>query len=389
MSAGGGGGTGAVEGCRQIDSSSYDYSENVAPSQSPPGGRSPNEVPMFVSIGWDDNGYSGLDGSAGTGAMDWAVKMLAARKHMDGSPVYNTFYLTSVYGNTWMSESPTFVKRAWHAAYEGGHEIGLHTDKHDHGSTFDATRWNTEMQKPIDLLTASFDPSEDNFSPDVSKGVGVPRGDIVGFRTPFLEYDDALFDVLKQHKMFYDTSIEEGWQPEQDGTNYNWPFTLDNGAPAHDLLVEWGTKTEPLKGHPGLWEMPVYPLVVPPDSVASQYGIQPGLRAKLHALQSWFDEDSGKITGFDYNLWVSFKLTKAEFVATLKYSLDLRLQGNRAPFMLGAHTDYYSSKYTAPENATTQERQEAIEEFLDYALSKPEVRVVAVKDILTWVRSCN
>jgi hypothetical protein len=125
---------------------------------------------------------------------------------------------------------------------------------------------------------------------------------------------------------------------------------------------------------------------VPPDSRAAEYGIPPGLRAKMKGIASWFDDASGKVTGFDYNLWVSFQMSKAEVLATLKHSLDLRLAGNRAPFMFGTHTDYYSSKYTAARNATVRERQEAIEEFLDYAASKPEVRIVSTKQILDWVR---
>jgi hypothetical protein len=103
--------------------------------------------------------------------------------------------------------------------------------------------------------------------------------------------------------------------------------------------------------------------------------------------QSWFDAESGKITGFDYNLWVTFSMTKAEFLATMKYSFDQRLLGNRAPFTFGAHTDYYSSKYNAVPNATLQERQEAIEEFLDYVRSKPMVRIVSAKQALDWIRN--
>jgi hypothetical protein len=80
-------------------------------------------------------------------------------------------------------------------------------------------------------------------------------------------------------------------------------------------------------------------------------------------------------------------MTKAEVVAMLKYNLDMRIAGNRAPMLFGAHTDYYNTKYTAPENATTTERQEALEEFIQYALSKKEVRVKPYKEILDWVKN--
>jgi hypothetical protein len=284
-----------------------------------------------------------------------------------------------------MAESPTYVKRSWRAAIDGGNEGGNHTNSHSHGEPLARAQWDTEIKACNDWLSKPFDAMEPNTSPSASAGIGIPPEKLYGFRSPFLEYNDAALASVKAHGFWYDTSIEEGWQSDQNGSNYNWPYTLDGGSPGHEVLVGWGSK-QPITMHPGLWEMPVYPLFAPPDNLAAQYGIQPGLRAKLKAIASWYDEQDGRITGFDYNLWVSFKMTAAEFLATLKYSFDLRLQGNRAPFMLGAHTDYYSSKYTAVPNATLAERQKAIEDFIDYALSKPEVRVRSVKEILDWVR---
>jgi len=360
--------------------------DNVPPSADPPFGLSPSEVPMFVTFGWDDNAYSGLPMSGGTGGMKWATDMLAARTNPDGSPVTMSFYMTATYIESWISESPTYVKQAWNTAYVDGHEIGNHTTTHATSQSTTASEWNAELTNCNDWLTKPFDSSEPVGSPNDAAGVGVPSSEIFGFRTPFLEYNDATLQTLADLGFWYDCSIEEGWQLEMDGTNYYWPFTLDGGSPGHEVLVGWGLK-DPISNHPGLWQLPLHPVVVPPDSEAANYGIPTGLRAKLNALHSWFDVDSGKITGFDYNLWVLFAMTKAEVVATLKYTLDLRLQGNRAPFMFGTHTDDYSTKYTAPPNSTATERQEAMEEFLDYALSKPEVRVKSMKEILDWVRN--
>jgi len=192
--------------------------------------------------------------------------------------------------------------------------------------------------------------------------------------------------VNSKSNFWYDASIEDGYEYDHDGSNFYWPYTLDEGSPGHDILVKWGQK-EPITPHAGLWEMPVYPVIVPPDDKCAEYGVPTGLRAKMQQHQSWFDTESGKITGFDYNLWVSFSMTKAEFLATLKYSLDQRLAGNRAPFTFGAHTDYYSSKYTAVPNATLAERQQAIEEFIDYARAKQMVRVTSAKQALDWIRN--
>jgi peptidoglycan/xylan/chitin deacetylase (PgdA/CDA1 family) len=367
-------------------------------SPNPPGGLSADQVPMFVTIGWDDNAYSGLPGSDGEGGMSWSTDFVrnlvnpagsGNSRTFDGAPVRVSYYLTSTYISEWMAESPTLVKRSWRKALDDGHEIGNHTESHSHGAQFKLDEWSAEINSANEWLVKPFDPNEVDHSPDDTKGIGADPGQLYGFRTPFLEYNDATLGAVHAGDFLYDCSIEEGWHWEQDGSNYNWPYTLDNGSPGHEILVEWDTEGVklPITPKPGLWEMPVYPLIVPPDSAASQYGVAPGLRAKIKGIISWFDTDAGKITGFDYNLWVSAQLSKAEFLATLKYSFDIRLAGNRAPFMLGAHTDYYSSKYTAPANSTAKERREAIEEFVQYVLTKPEVRVVTTKNILDWIRN--
>jgi hypothetical protein len=372
--------------------------DDVAWSQDPPFGLSPKHVPQFVSIGFDDNSYSGLDGSAGTGGFSWSLEMVRDKRNpagagearnYDGAPVTFSYYLTSIYIANWQSESPTFVKRAWHQALVDGHELGNHTLSHAHGAMFDVDHWKQEIGDCQDWIVKPFDPNEVNFTPDNAKGPGVPKDQIFGFRTPFLEYNDATFQAEETFGFYYDTSIEEGWQAEIDGTHMPWPFTLDHGSPGNELLVTWelDPPKEHLNDHPGIWEFSPQPVTVPPDDECAKYGIDYSLRDKLHGVASWFDVENGKITGFDYNLWVQFKLTKAEFLAVMKYTLDQRLAGNRAPMTFGAHTDYYSSKYTAPENATPEERQQAIEEFIDYALSKPEVRFVSNKQILDWVRN--
>lgn len=383
-------------GCGPVDPppTTYDFGDDVPPSQDPPGGLAPEDVPVFVALGWDDNAYSGLEGSGGEGGMDWAVGLSQGRTNpagsgnpatYDGTPISMTFYMTSTYIADWISESPTYVKRSWRAALDGGHELGNHTHAHEHGAEFTAMQWNAEIETCVDWLTRPFDPDEGDVEPNPAAGVGVPLEQLYGFRTPFLEYNDAELSEVRNFGFWYDASIEEGFEYDQDGSNYFWPYTLDGGSPGHEILVKWGLK-EPITNHPGLWEMPVYAFIAPPDEVAEEYDFEPGLRDRLLAVQDWFDAEGGKITGFDYNLWVTFEMNKEDFLATLKYSLDLRREGNHAPFLIGTHTDYYSDKYTAPANSTAAERREAIEEFLDYALEQEDVRVVSAKQTLDWVR---
>jgi hypothetical protein len=338
--------------------------DNVRASQSPPCGLTPAQAPQFVSIGFDDNGQAA--------GMTWATDMMASRGRA-------TFFLTSTYAQA----------TVWRAAYMAGHEIGNHTVTHATDRNVGAPRWRQEMTDCNAYITGQ---------------VGVPAAEITGFRTPFLKYDDDTLGVVKELGFQYDTSIEEGYEWDdnanggngatQDGTNFYWPYTLDNRSPGHTTQVEWGEGLVEISPRPGLWELPVYAVVTPPDDKCEQYGVPSGLRTRLKTRQSWFDVDGGLITGFDYNLWAGtsvggFAMTKAEFVATLKYTLDQRLAGNRSPFLFGAHTDYYVASWNANATGTPSEadRRAALEEFLDYAKSKPEVEIVTYKHVLDWVRN--
>jgi peptidoglycan/xylan/chitin deacetylase (PgdA/CDA1 family) len=281
------------------------------------------------------------------------------------------------------------VKRAWHDALLAGHEIGNHTDTHlpgNGGLTYSVAQWQAEMDTCTSWLTKPFCPAESTGVPDAACGAGVQAAQIFGFRTPYLEYNDNLLAAVKSRGFWYDASIEEGYEPGQNGTNFYWPYTLDHGSPGHQVQVEWdGATKTPISAKPGLWELPVYTLFIPPDNQLAAYGIPAGFKQRLKTAAPWFDDD--RVTGFDYNLWIQFQMTKAEVLGVLKYNLDQRLRGNRAPFLLGMHSTHYSSKDPAQPRATAAERREAIEAFIAYALSKPEVRVVSHKQLLDWMRT--
>ena len=101
---------------------------------------------------------------------------------------------------------------------------------------------------------------------------------------------------------------------------------------------------------------------------------------------SWFEVESGKITGFDYNLFAQAQITGNEYLAILKSSFDLRLKGNRAPIAFETLSDMYSDSSEFP-NSTPKERREAVEGFLDYVLEFEDVRVVSARDMLDWIRN--
>lgn len=372
----------------------YDYSDNYAASQQAPGGLAANEVPMFVSLGWDDNGYSGLPASSYDGGMTWSTDFqknlvnpagTGNAATFDGAAVRTTYFMTSYYISTWGSENPAFVKKSWRTAYDDGHEIANHTENHGDGEPYSVATWDQELSECMTWLQKPFDPNES--SPNNTKGIGVPQSKLTGFRSPFLHYNNNLFTSLKNQGLTYGASIEDGYWAGYNGGNGYWPHTLDNGSPVHDDLYARGVKSFEVTDHPGVWEMGVPVLIVPDQATAASYGLSYDLRVAIKAKWPSFDPNSPLIGGMDYNLWVAAKLTKEEVLVILKYNLDLRLNGNRAPMLLVLHTDEYSPKYTHAPNATAPERRQAIEEFMAYALSKQEVRVAPYDKILDWVKN--
>jgi peptidoglycan/xylan/chitin deacetylase (PgdA/CDA1 family) len=339
--------------------------DNMPASQSPPCDIPAEKAPLFVSIGFDDNGDAE--------GMTWALDMLKARQ------MHTSFYMTSTYGQS------SAVVDTWKRAKQEGHEIANHTVSHlpgHGGKDYTLDQWNTEIGPCNDFLTGS-------------AGV-TTQAELFGFRTPYLEYNDNTLKAVADAGFWYDCSIEEGYEDGHDGSNEYWPYTLDNKSPGHTTQVEWMDPENPIKEispHPGLWELPVYAVFTPPDNKCAEYGIPSGFRARLKAKVDWFDPESGSITGFDYNLWApasagGFEMTKAEYLATMKYSFDQRLKGNHAPLLFGSHTAYYVDSWSqnAPGAPSASDRRKAVEEFLDYVASKGG-KVAPHKEVLDWMRN--
>lgn len=345
------------------------YTDYTEPNFDPPGGLNKEEVPMFVSIGFDDN----YDIEGLTWIADY-TKGLNNPKGKGNSRVYDGDSISLTFFNTGLYSDK--CSKIWKRIYDEGHEIGNHSFSHPHGFNIDWSRseykillnrgkWNNEFVKTEMALAE----------------IGVEADSLFGGRIPFLEYSDESISQLYKLKYKYDCSIEEGFQPTMTPGNYFWPYTLDNGSPGSRVASSWVNNRKPIGDYPGLWELPVYALVIPPDSMSVKYGFDAGLRNKVGRLKPYVELSEWKITGFDYNLLYSDSggelLSNTEFLATLKYNLDLRLEGNRAPFMLGAHINYYNC----------ENRRDVIESFLEYALTKESVRIVSYNKILDWIRS--
>ena len=345
----------------------YDY---VAASSLPPKNMAISQSPQFVVIGFDDNTKSE--------GIEWAINLFKDKKNHDGSEARVSFYLNTEGFTTWMEDDPEKLIKSVKLLAADNHEIGNHTYDHFKDK-------NEEYIKELDengwfnIINKS--------SNDLVDIAGIDRDKIYGFRAPYLVYTKNTFSVLKSLGFSYDCSIEEGSAQMYDGTNFRWPYQLNQGSPGHE--ENWyGNPDNPdhisIGKVTGLWELPNHVLMIPNDDICENYGISEGLWDKIkNKIKGVHDH---KITGFDYNLWDLAALNKTEVLGILKYNLDLRLKGNRAPFMFGAHTQYYTSSWadTNAENATSSQMREAIEEFVEYALSKKEVRIRPAIDIINW-----
>ncbi len=292
--------------------------DNVPPSTSPPNGLNPQNIPMLVSIGFDDN-------TCPTG-IKWACDFLRDKVNnshngnpltFDGTPVRVTFLIIAQWPND-----------EWNIASMDGHEIGNHTLTHHEGGL----SWTEDVQYCNDTIAKY-----------------CPNATIYGFRTPRLEYDAGTWSAVKSFGFTYDCSIEhDNWGSPV------WPYTLNNGLHSSANL---DGKTPP-SNMGGTWEIPVHEL--------------------------------NGMTGFDFNYYDAGKANA--YGNALKQDLDSRYSGNRCPLIINAHTEYYSEEWPEENpnihwNSTIEQRREILADVIDYALTKPDVRIVPIIDIIRWMRN--
>ncbi len=295
-----------------------------------------------------------------------------------------------------------------------GHEIGNHTIDHmetnsplplshwpNGGEGFDTDpnegessakpSWETMgwLMKAGTLLSQqgwsdALSLAEDNLQEYLN--VSIDNGNLSAFRAPRLEVNSGLFFALAEKGYLYDCSLEEGYESHRDGTNFLWPYTLDNGSPNVWTQKSWGSP-KPCDSMPaGLWQYPVNVVIVPdnirPDVIQYAKKIATAQGQETGHFDSW----NGKITNFDFNTFIYWGMTGEQVQQTLQHTLDLRMDvdngGNRSPMQIGCHTDYFSPIY---DNATLRtddvfklalernvytDRIAAYENFADYALNK-------------------
>ncbi|PKF49558.1 hypothetical protein [Enterovibrio nigricans] len=335
-------------------------------------------VCLFVCLSFDDN-YD-LNG------LTWVLQMLEFFQNPSGHDEHSnkaisaTFFVQSA-----LSSDREEMLTLWRKAHAQKHDLGNHTDAHLFGNPLDndvqPECWQHQVRLCNDFLTL-----------DTENG-GVNIDTVSGFRAPFMCYDDNLLQALLDNGIKYDSSFPAGNTPSHDGTNNYWPYTLDNGSPEHNIAVENGWKPK-ISNFPGLWEIPTHNLIVPPGSESEKYGLKYSLREKIADRVDWFDTEKGKGDNFDCNLYNNssgggYGLSGRDVFAIYAHNLDLRLKGNRAPLILGLHSEYYADLSQQPlfitPESSVEDRRTALVHFIKYALTKPEVRFINLNTLIEWM----
>ena len=113
------------------------------------------------------------------------------------------------------------------------------------------------------------------------------------------------------------------------------------------------------------------------------------LKMQIRVYKKKYGEDTafdGYITGLDWNLWNIAELNKEQTVRTLMYTLEKTMEGNRAPFTIGVHSQFYiEPKDVDFPNIRPYERREAFEEFIRQASRLQNVFFVSADMVIRWM----
>jgi hypothetical protein len=315
------------------------------------------------------------------------ANVLSRGTNKDGSKRYMSFYVNT---NAWNDED---LVDAVLYAYELGHSIGNHTHSH--------IRCVTEKKDNDFTQRMTADAIYDNImlAEKAMIEAGIPKEHQFGFRTPFLAYGNETFTAIKKAGFLYDCSIESGWDTKP-GT-FSWPYTLDviegeQEIDAHGKLAwdnssarkYWGRLVGTGENrhmpnyvgeHPGLWVL-----------IATGVEIDPEDRADA-IKASWMGANAWTASGLDYNLWArdaGFALNAGQTTRALMHTVKASLEGNRAPFAFGAHSQYYFTQSGIPLAPMSLEaRRASFQNFVEQASQLDDVFFVSSDMVIRWMEN--
>ncbi len=218
-----------------------------------------------------------------------------------------------------------------HKLHAAGHEIAAHTITHTTGGGTDFLTWIREIEGCREALHRLAD---------------IPLEAIRGFRAPFLAYNPATYEALHALGFDYSSSVSEPLGMNSlSPSEMIWPYTLHDGL----QQTQW-TGTGPSKSLPELVEVPMW-LLFENDGTRHPEEMDPvGSRESI--------------------------------VALFKKNFTDRYEGNRVPLGIWLHAAPWFGSPSSPRQGNV----DALNEFLAWALEKPDVWVVGISNALDWLR---
>ena len=367
----------------------------TAASVEPPAPVTRANAPQFIVIGSDDN--------TNAEAIAWMMGVMNGGRNADGSKRHMTFYVNTFNSNqdvfNW--ENNEELVEAVLNAYKTGHSIGNHTHTHPH---FVTSSGNMDMDGIREEIT---------LARDAMAEAGIPVEHQFGFRTPFLAYHNDVFTVLREMGFLYDASIESS--VGSLGAS-NWPYTLDNASP-DNAISWWGGPGNPANAdnarntrvgqHPGLWSLLASNVTIAPADRAGATMTEVDGSAQPQTLpngitlpgymgpQTWEEEPRvgvWNMTGFDYNLWAGasnggLSMNENQTFNALMHTLQEHLNGNRAPFAFGPHSQYFFQPDGAFPRIDAEGRRRAFERFVEEASKLENVFFVSGDMVIRWMEN--
>ncbi|KAJ3052809.1 hypothetical protein HK097_005629, partial [Rhizophlyctis rosea] len=270
--------------------------------------------PMFLIVTHDDAIQEATWGPA--------TSFIGNRKNPNGCSVGTTFFVSTLYSD------PSLLTR-WYAM---GQEVADHTVTH--ATPFTGTYPEIEGSRYW-----------------INSLGGIPRGQIKGFRHPFLNYSVDSLNLLAKAGFEYESSMSSQTH------DMVWPYTLDYGA-VNDCMNTLNVCGKELNAK-GLWEIPMAAIYDPTR------GVQ---------LMDPFNEPTPQNpTPMD------------QIGANYRTAFDLRYNGDRAPFGVYVHPVWLGKAQppTIPDGAA---KAKMINDFIDYALAKKDVWMITNAQLIEYMK---
>ena len=178
---------------------------------------------------------------------------------------------------------------------------------------------------------------------------GIPLTDMVGMRNPYLVHNKETRTIQYDAGLLYESNMIEAVTSYSDTTKSFaqrlWPYTMDFGIAQNCNWTYPSGQCAQGEKYPGLWSVPMWDMPFQnPVTDDSSYSMDPDV-------------------GFGGDLYT-----------TLATNFDQAYSGNRAPFPIYVHAPWFTPDHVAASN-----------KFIKYALTKPNVYFVTMRQLVQWM----